>query len=169
MWAHGHGQHLGGPRRGHGRNHQHPRASSSPPWQGHVASLATSAGDGELVGVLPILAQHVGEQPPPGVDEPVADLGGERRAALSASSSRAPHSSPLPCTSFSHGSQRQSCPSRGCTWKPQRRLLPACLGSPFLPAPSLWLPMGRQSRVQLLHPPSTSLIPNCLLTELPIP
>lgn len=135
--AHGYWQHLGSPPCRHRRNHQHSRASGSPPRQGHVASLAPSARDGELVGVLPILAQHVREQPPPGVDEPVADLGGERGTVLSVRGSVPPSATaglPRPTSP----SEEQSRPGRSCTRKPQHScFLPhaAGLGSPFPPAP----------------------------------
>lgn len=39
-----------------------------------VASLAAFPGDGELVGVFAVFSQHLRQEPPPRVDEPVAHL-----------------------------------------------------------------------------------------------
>lgn len=44
-----------------------------------VAALAAFPGDGELIRVFAIFPQHLGEEASPGVDEPVAHLGGKTK------------------------------------------------------------------------------------------
>lgn len=76
--AHRHWQHLGGGGgRGGRRHHQQAGAGDRATGQCYVVGFGASTGNGELVGVLAVLPQHVRKKPAPGVDEPIADLQGE--------------------------------------------------------------------------------------------